>query len=101
MDMKLPFTTQQFYDVFRNYNNAVYPLQLAFVVLAILVILLLYRKSKSAYRTIFTIVAMLWLWMGAVYHIVFFSGINKAAYGFGIIFIVQALLLLFFSLRES
>lgn len=36
--------------------------------------------------------ALLWLWMGAVYHLTFFATINKAARAFGALFILQALL---------
>lgn len=32
--MQLPFTTEQFFDVFRAYNTAVWPAQLVLVVLA-------------------------------------------------------------------
>lgn len=39
--------------------------------------------------------------MGIVYHLIFFTAINKAAYGFGIVFILQGLLFLFHSLSNK
>ena len=33
----------------------------------------------------------MWLWTGLVYHLIFFTSINKAAFAFGGIFILQAL----------
>ena len=34
----------------------------------------------------------MWFWNGIAYHLLFFSPINKAAYGFGVLFVVQGLL---------
>jgi len=41
------------------------------------------------------ILSLFWLWMGIVYHLIFFTTINKAAYIFGAIFIIQGILFLF------
>jgi hypothetical protein len=38
------------------------------------------------------VLSFFWLWMGIVYHLIFFSTINKAAYFFGALFIVQGIL---------
>jgi hypothetical protein len=92
--MKLPFNTQQFLDVFRSYNTTVYPLQVLFVLLAAIVIYLTLMKAKGNGKSILVVLAVFWFWMGAVYHIGFFSSINKAAYGFGALFIFQGILLL-------
>ncbi len=35
-----------------------------------------------------------WLWMGVVYHLIYFSSINPAAYGFGAAFIIQGVVFL-------
>jgi hypothetical protein len=99
--MKLPFTTQQFLGVFKEYNTAIYPLQLLFFLFAALVIFLAFRKTKANSKIIMVILAAFWLWMGAIYHIGFFSAINKAAYGFGGLFILEGLLLLYYGLTKS
>ena len=93
--MKLPFTTQQFLEVFRNYNTEVFPLQLVFVMLAALVVFLAGRRGKNADKPILFILSAFWLWMGAVYHIGYFAAINKAAYGFGFLFIIESVLLFY------
>jgi hypothetical protein len=90
--MKLPFTAQQFLDVFKNYNLAVFPMQLIFYVFAATVIFLLFKTSVPTGKIITGILSFLWLWMGIVYHIIFFTAINNAAYLFGSIFIIQGLL---------
>jgi hypothetical protein len=92
--MKLPFTIEQFLDVFRQYNENIYPLQFLFYLLAVLVIILIAKKTVYSARVIFLILAFLWLWMGPVYHLKYFTSINKAAYFFGAVFILQGLIFL-------
>lgn len=90
--MGLPFTEEQFLRVFAEYNRAVWPLQLVFYSVAGLTLLLAVRKRPSSDRIISGALALLWLWMGAVYHLTFFATINKAAVAFGALFILQAFL---------
>ena len=45
--------------------------------------------------TVALILVALWLWTGVVYHLIFFSSINPAAYLFGSLCIVQAGIFLF------
>jgi hypothetical protein len=99
--MNLPFTIQQFLEVFHKYNNAVYPLQILFVLLASLTISIAYRGGKKYQKYILFTLAALWFWMGTVYHIGYFSEINKVAYLFGVVFILQSLLLLAYGLARA
>jgi len=92
--MKPPFTLEQFLEVFKNYNEAVFPMQLIFYLLSAIVIYLTLRHNPVASIIISAILAFLWLWMGGVYHIVFFTAINKFAYLFGLLFIMQGFLFL-------
>ena len=92
--MDLPFSTTEFLEIFATYNTAVWPAQILFYALALLAIVLAARMS-SAGKSVTIILVFLWAWMGLVYHIGFFTSINKAAYGFGALFVVQALLLLY------
>lgn len=91
--MKMPFTTEQFFDLFRSYNEAVFPLQIVFYSLGILFAALTFIRKPWINITISAGLSLLWFWMALVYHLLFFSTINKAAYAFGIAFIIQALLL--------
>lgn len=70
-------------------------MQIFLNLLAILAIYLaIWPKAISA-KAISAILGAFWLWMGFVYHWRFFSEINKAAYVFGIIFILQGILFLY------
>jgi uncharacterized protein DUF6064 len=90
----MPFTTTQFLDVFRQYNEAVWPAQWLLAAMAVAAIVLAVRGSDRAGQAAMIILAVLWMWMGIVYHLMFFATINKGATAFGALFIIEALLLL-------
>jgi hypothetical protein len=98
LKMKLPFTREQFFEVFQRYNISVYPLQVFFLLLAVLSILIIYKGDKKQQKIVPVILATLWFWMGTVYHIRYFSVINKVAYLFGVIFILQSIFFLHYGL---
>ena len=91
--MNLPFSQDQFFLVFRLYNEGVWPAQILLNILAITLIGLSLRKFPNGSRIISIVLGIFWLWMGIVYHVGFFSSINPAAYFFGAGFAVQGILL--------
>lgn len=99
--MKLPFTLEQFLDVFRQYNISVWPMQVFLIALALLAIFFSIFKKYYSNKIIVYALAFLWLWMGIVYHLIFFSSINKAAIIFGSLFIIQGLLLFYFGIIKD
>ena len=99
--MKLPFSVEQFLEAFKNYNQSVYPMQIVFYLLGATVILLSIKKIANADRIINVILSFFWLWMGIVYHLFYFAQINKAAYLFGGIFILQGLLFFYYGVLNS
>ena len=92
--MRLPFTTEQFLDVFARYNEAVWPAQLLLLALALAVVALAFRESPTGGRWVAVLLAALWLWMAVAYHLAFFRAINPAAVAFAALFAIQALLLM-------
>jgi len=99
--MDLPFTTEQFLNVFREYNIAIWPAQVVAYFLGAGAIGLAVRGSSWATRIISLLLAAFWVWMGAVYHLTFFWDINPAAVLFGSLFVVQGLLFLVASVRAT
>ena len=91
--MLLPFSVEQFLDVFRRYNEAIGPAPVALNLLAVVVMLAALNGGRVASRVATGVLAMLWFWMGAVYHILFFRAINPIAMVFGIAFIAEGLLI--------
>ncbi|HEY3252227.1 MAG TPA: DUF6064 family protein [Ignavibacteria bacterium] len=99
--MKPPFGKEEFLQVFANYNTSVRPVQIIILQLALLVIYFAVKKNKVSDKFISISLAFLWLWMGIVYHIIYFSTINKAAYLFGALYIVQAMLFLYYGVMKT
>jgi hypothetical protein len=87
--MQLPFTLEQFLNVFVAYNTAIWPIQVVLNVVGLLSIGLCLRANTLS-RLISAILVVLWSWTGIVYHLMFFSTINPAAFVFGALFIVGA-----------
>ena len=92
--MRIPFTVEQFFDVFETYNTAIWPVQVLAYVLGIVALALAFRESKLSTLIVSGILALFWIWMGIFYHIIHFSVINPAAWIFGIVFVLQGLLFL-------
>lgn len=92
--MQLPFTHDQFLDVFGAYNRALWPAAILTWLLTAAAIVALYRRGPSASRLVATVLAFHWGWAGIAYHVAFFRSINPAADLFGAVFVLQAALLL-------
>ena len=89
----LPFTHEQFLDVFARHNVAVWPMQVVAYVVAAAMVAVLVRPGPLSGRLIGAGLAGMWLWTGIGYHWMFFAGINRAAWLFGALFVAQGLLL--------
>jgi len=94
--MDLPFTAEQFRNVFVRYNLLVSPAQWVLYGMALFGTVLIATGPRRFFRVVYFILALFWLWSGLVYHIGFFRTINPAAYVFGGLFIAEALLLAWF-----
>ncbi len=92
--MKTPITTEQFFSVFEKYNHAIFPVQIILFLLCILAFIAIGTKIRHKDTFVTVILGVLWLWMGIGYHFAFLSGISNVAYGFGLLFILQGLFLL-------
>jgi len=97
----MSFTSGQFLEVFKTYNEAVFPMQIVFYLIGGIAIFMALKPNRMSDKTISIIISLMWLWMGIVYHIIFFSEINKAAYLFGTIFIIQGILFLIFGFFQN
>jgi len=99
--MSLPFSTAQFLDVFARYNEAVWPAPVVFSAMAVMAVLLALRPAADSGRSVMAMLAFFWGWMGLVYHGLFFTRINPAAYLFGVLFVAQGVLLALVALRRA
>lgn len=99
--MKTPFTIDQFFEVFKNYNETVFPAQIILYLISFIAIYLTFNPNSISNKVISSMLAFFWLWMGIVYHLVFFTTINSAAYIFGIAYILQSILFLTYGVFKN
>jgi len=97
----MPFTVDQFFDVFGRYNAAIWPLQWVLGAMAIVAVIAVMSAQVSRIRLALIFVAGLWFWTGAGYHFAFFTRINPAAWLFGSLAIIQGLLLLWAAGKQT
>lgn len=89
----MPFTQEEFFEVFATYNAAIWPLPILTYLLGVAAVGLTFWPSRMATVLISAILALMWLVNGGAYHWSFFAEINPMARGFAILFVVQALFL--------
>jgi uncharacterized protein DUF6064 len=92
--MQLPFTAEQFFGVFREYNEAVWPAQVLLLGLALAALAVMLVQRSWSGPVVSLILAFFWSWLAVAYHFLFFSRINPLSYAFGGVSLAGALLLL-------
>jgi hypothetical protein len=90
--MQLPFSTEQFFDLFAAYNGALWPAVVLLWVASALAGVWLLTSRRSHDRWISGLLAVHWGWSAVAYHGVFFTRINPAAWLFAAMFLLQAAL---------
>jgi Family of unknown function (DUF6064) len=97
--VSLPFTPEQFFGVFAEYNNALWPAVVGFWLASLGVLGATWRKPTSHSWALTYVLAALWAWNAVAYHVWFFTKINPAAWLFGAAFAFQAALFLWAGAR--
>ena len=88
-----PFTPDQFFGVFADYNAAVWPASLIAYGLAFLAIGSMLLGWKFSPRIVSGVLAAMWLWTGLAYHYGFFFRISAAAPFFAALFVLGAVII--------
>ena len=96
--MRPPFTAEQFFHVFRDYNLGVWPTQYILPAVALVLVTLALASPRSS-RVVIAGLAALWVWMALAYHLAFFADLTPAAHLFAAVFLVEAALLGWHGLR--
>jgi Family of unknown function (DUF6064) len=95
--MRLPFTDQQFFDVFGSYNAASWPIVVGLWLATIACAAGFVRGSVQSVA-LSTLAAAHWLVSGVVYHALFFTTINPAAWWFAGLFMLEAAAFVWFGI---
>jgi hypothetical protein len=88
--MQLPFTVDEFFNIFRDYNEALWPSQVVLVGLALVAVFLVFKPGRRSGLGISAILAFFWGWIALAYHLAFFAGINPLAYLFAAVSLAGA-----------
>jgi hypothetical protein len=94
----LMFTPATYYRLFERYNIALWPSQLVTLAVGLTLVALAWRRGPAAHPTVAALLAMLWLWVSWAFHWRRYASINLAATWFAGAFLLEALLLLGWSL---
>lgn len=97
----LPFTRDQFLEVFAHYNLAVWPAQLFAYLLGLGMVLALFWPTRRSNGGVGIGLSLMWFWTGIAYHAMFFAQINSVANAFAALFVVQGLLFAHAALLRS
>ncbi len=94
----VPFSSDEFFGVFAAYNAAVWPVQPVLLAAAVVGVALVIRQTETASRATAAFLALLWIWTGVAYHLIHFRSINPAAVAFGVLFVLQGVLFVWWGL---
>lgn len=84
-----------------DYNNTIWPAQIITYLLA-LFLLFTSVKSRKITNTLNTvIIALLWVWNGAVAQLMFFGDFQRQYYIWGILWLIQAILFIYFGIFKD
>lgn len=87
-----PFTSTQFFAVFAEYNDAIWPLQIVAYGLGVLAVIALWLRGPRANQIILSVLAIIWALNGIGYHFLYFAEINPIAKVFALFFLLQSIL---------
>jgi uncharacterized protein DUF6064 len=90
--MQLPFTREQFFDLFTAYNEALWPAAVALWIASAVIVAVRLSARRPHDRWISALLVGHWAWSALAYHVAFFTRINPAAWLFASLFLGQAVL---------
>ena len=90
--MPLPFTKEQFFDLFAAYNEALWPAAVALWIASAVIVALRLSVRRPRDPWISALLVAHWAWSALAYNLPFFTRINPAAWLFAALFLGQAVL---------
>ncbi len=87
----LPYTVDEFRDIFALYNSVIWPLQLVAIVFGAFVAWFVWTEKP---RWAFAGLSLFWLFDGVVFHWLYFAQIDHFALVYGLLYVVEGFILL-------
>jgi hypothetical protein len=97
----LPFTSDQFFGIFAEYNNSFWCVAVALWLASAAALAAVWRNPTPRSRWLTLLLAILWMWNAVAYHAHLFTRINPAAWLFAGLFAAQAILFLWAGTRRE
>ena len=92
----LPYTAEVLFALYARYLGELWPASITLMLLTAAVLFLAWRAEPLAGRLAGGLLALGWLWVGAVFHLHYFATINFAAPLYAGLFVLQGLLLVWY-----
>ena len=94
------FTPETYFRLFELYHREWWPMQLACLVMAVVILLCLWLKPTRGGRVIAILLAASWAWVGWAFLHARFAAIHWVADWYAVAFVIQALLLFVYGLSR-
>lgn len=98
--MSLPFTPDQFFSIFAEYNRSFWMVVVVLWFATIAALVLTWRQPERWSPALSTFLGAVWLWNAVAYHAFLFTRINPAARVFSLMFALQAVVFVHDGLRR-
>ena len=98
--MGLPFTSDQFFGVFAEYNRSFWFVALALWFASAAALAGALRNPRQWRGALMYLLATLWIWNAVAYHALLFTNINPAAWLFAGLFTIEGVLLFWAAARS-
>ena len=89
MTSRLPFTSDQFFGVFAEYNRSFWLVALALWLVSVMALAGAWRNPRRWSGALMHLLATLWIWNAVAYHALLFTRINPAAWLFAALFTIE------------
>jgi hypothetical protein len=99
--MSLPFTPDQFFRVFAEYNQKFVLIVVALWLVTLVILVAAWRNPRGWSRALTVLMAVTWFWNAVAYHALLFTRINPAVWLFAALFAVQAVLFVVTATRRE
>ena len=101
MRVVVPYSQEVLNAVVHAYQQLFFPLQLVFIFLALLSLYALWKQTPRRHQLISGVLALFFLWSGAVYFGNYYENINWFGLYTGILFCLQGLILLWYGVLKK
>ena len=98
--MQPPFTPEEFFRVFHDYNVAAWPVQIVLILAALFALCCVIWNFEGKDRGASMSLAILWFWSGAVYQLYWLSELTAVAELFAVLWIAGAFLFYIFGVGD-